>query len=267
MCVSLRETYTKIHSGNDLKSVKSVTTKSKKQINISFTGDKLRLESRDAERFFAQSIQKIIEHLKCLFHQKEGRGISTIILVGGYAESQILIEKIRSSFPRMRTIIPQDAAWSVLRGAVIFGHDPSLIRQRRSKYTYGIAVFAKFDPAKHDEKYKFEKDGEIRCDDLFSKLVEVDEMVTVGEYQNEYDFYIEQYTEEGDLQLYSSTSTNPQYVDEEGCFAIGCILSPGHDFLLYEDIIVKMCFGETEIEFNAYQPKSQKTAKYYLGQN
>ena len=51
----------------------------------------------------------------------------------------------------MRVIIPLEAAWSVLRGAVIFGHDPSLIRERRSKYTYGLAVFDKFDSMMHDK--------------------------------------------------------------------------------------------------------------------
>lgn len=261
------ETYTRMHSGKDLKSVESVTTKSKKQIKISFTGDKLRLASCDAESFFAQSIQKIIEHLRKLFRKKKGNGISTIILVGGYAESPILIERIRSSFPQMRTIIPKDAAWSVLQGAVIFGHDPSLIRERRSKYTYGIRVYKKFDPAKHDEKYQYTKNGELRCGNLFSKFVEVDEIAIVGKYQNEEHYKIEERFQDGNLALYSSTSKNPKYTDEEGCFFIGIILKPGHNFLLNEDIVIKMRFGETEIEFNAHQPKSQKTAIYYLGQN
>lgn len=224
------------------------------------------MASSDAEYFFAQSVQKIIEHLKKLFRQKNAKGISTTIRVGGYAESPILIEKIRSSFPQMRTIIPLDAAWSVLRGAVIFGHDPSLIRQRRSKYTYGISVFEKFDPAKHDVKYKYEEDGEFRCGELFSKLLEVDELVVVGESKKENQYTMRSYGEKGNLGLYTSTSKHPTHVDEKGCFFIGYILSPGHGFLLHEHIIVKMCFGETEIEFNAYQPKSQKTTKYYLGQ-
>lgn len=158
----------KTHPGRDLKSVEAVTTMSKKQIKISFTGDKLRLASSDAESFFTQSVQNIIKHIRKLFQQKDGRGISTIILVGGYAESPILIEGIKSSFPNMRIIIPQDAAWSVLRGAVIFGHDPSLIRQRRSKYSYGVSVYRKFDPAKHDEERKYEKDGEFRCSGICS---------------------------------------------------------------------------------------------------
>lgn len=70
--------------------------------------------------------------------------------------------------------------------------------------------------------------------------------------------------EKGNLGLYTSTSKNPTHVDVKGCFLVEYIISPGHGFLLSQQIIVKMCFGETEIEFNAYQPKSQKTSKYYL---
>jgi hypothetical protein len=154
----------------------------------------------------------------------------------------------------------------VLRGAVIFGHDPSLIKQRRSKYAYGIGVYELFDPSKHDEKYKYEEDGEARCGSIFDKLVAIDELVTVGEYQKEGHYINIEVGNEGNLPLYSSTSKNPKYVHEHGCSFIGYILSPGHKFLLNEDIHVKMCFSETEIEFKAYQPKSELTAIYHLGQ-
>lgn len=259
------EAYTRTHPGKNLKSTEFVSTKTKKHVKISFTGDKLRLASTDAEDFFAQSVQKITEHLRKLFAQENGRVISTIILVGGYAESPILIEGIRSSFPKMRTIIPKDAAWSVLQGAVIFGHDPSLIRQRRSKYSYGIRIYKKFDSSKHDEKRKYEEDGELRCGNLFSKLVEADELVTVGEYQKQNRYKMDRYGMKGNFKLFSSTAKDPTYVDEEGCFFIGYILSPGHGFLLKENVLIKMCFGETEIEFTAHQAKSQKTVRYHLG--
>lgn len=243
-----------------------MSTKNEKTVNISIIGDKLRMASNDAEDFFAKSKDKITKHLKELFCHKNGRNISTIILVGGFAESEMLIEGIKSNFPKMRTIIPQEAAWSVLRGAVIFGHDPSLIRQRRSRYTYGIHIFEKFDLSKHDEKYKYEKNGEIRCGKLFSKLLEVDEIVTVGEYQNEKSYYIENRYKRGNIEIYSSTTQNPKYIYDQGCSYIGCILPNGHNFLLNENVFVKIRFGETEIEFYAYQPKSNQKAVYYLRQ-
>lgn len=113
-------------------------------------------------------------------------------------------------------------------------------------------------------KYEYEEYGEFRCGKLFSKLLEVDELVIVREYQKENKYTMRSYGEKGNLGLYTSTSKNPTPVDEEGCFLIGNIISPGHGFLLNQQILVKMCFGETEIEFNACQPKRQKTSIHYL---
>ena len=74
----------------------------------------------------------------------------------------------QSAFPEMRVIIPLEAAWSVLRGAVIFGHDPGLIKERRSKYTYGVRVFDTFDPTVHDENTSMK-----RMDEYYALIYEL----------------------------------------------------------------------------------------------
>lgn len=114
----------------------------------------------------------------------------------------MLVQGIKAMFPEINTIIPKEAAWSVLRGAVIFGHDPSMISQRRSKYTYGVSVNKKFNPLEHDEKYKYEDGGEIRCRNIFSKLLEVDELVTVGVHQKEKRYRLKSCKDAGNLKLY-----------------------------------------------------------------
>lgn len=47
---------------------------------------------------------------------------------------------------------------------------------------YGIYVCKKFDLFEYDEKYKFEVNGEWYCRKMFSKFLEIDEIVIVGEY-------------------------------------------------------------------------------------
>lgn len=263
----LNEAYEEVHPGEKLRSKQTVLTKRNKQVSVSFAGEKLRLDSNDAEDFFTESTESITNHLKKLLKKnKKGRGISTIILVGGFAESHMLIHAIKHSFPEKRVIIPKEAAWSVLRGAVIFGHDPSLIKERRSKYTYGIRIWKIFDSSIHDEKYKYVKNGQTRCGSLFDKLITIDEVVIVREYQQEKFFTMEEIGEMGNLCLYTSLSENPKYVDEVGCSFVGYILHPGHNFALNETIHVMMRFGETEIEVKAEQPSSGQTRFYYLGQ-
>lgn len=261
------ETYTIVHCGRELKSEKTVFTKYGKHMAVSFTGDKLRLISKDAEDFFAESITKIADHLSELIQQNDGNDISTIIIVGGYAESPMLIEGIKSKFSHMRVIIPREASWSILLGAVIFGHNPNLIKHRRSKYTYGVGVNKKFIPYEHDEKHKYEENGEERCWGLFSKLVEIDEIVSVGEYRKiDKHFRIKNCKDEGNFKLYASTLKSPKYVDEEDSFFIGHILSPGHEFLPKHIIFIDVCFGETQIMFIAQQPNSNKMVVRYLGE-
>lgn len=256
----LGERYRKVNT----KSTKVVTTRDKQQISVTFTGDKLRMAAIDAESFFGKSITNITGHITRLLQHKEGTGISTIILVGGYADSPMLVDGIRLAFPKMCIIIPHEAIWSVLRGAVVFGHDPSLITRRRNKYNYGIRVYETFEPSMHDEKYKYNENGEERCGSLFSKLAEHENIAIVGDYQQENRYLMESYSEDGNLPLYSSLS-NPKYIDEKGCNFIGYILPSGHDFLLNETINVQMHFGEPEIIFKAYQPKSGKSATFGLG--
>lgn len=212
----IAEIYTTLHPGKELRAKEIVLTKDKKQMAVLFKGDKLRLATKDVEDFFHSIRKKFTDHLAKLLQQNDGKGISTIILVGGYAESQMLVQGIKSMFPEINTIIPKEAAWSVLRGAVIFGHDPSIISQRRSKNTYGVNK--KFNPLEHDEKYKYEDGGESRCRNIFSKLLEVDEFVTVGVHQKEKRYRLKSCKDAGNYKLYASTSKCPQYVDEENCF-------------------------------------------------
>ena len=262
----LGEAYAFLNPRKNLKSKKFVSTKVHGNIPISFIGDKLRLAPKDAESFFTETVTEITRHLKNLLQQKSGKDIATIILVGGFAESPMLTQAVKSTFSEMRVIIPHEAAWSVLRGAVIFGHDPGLIKERRSKYTYGLAVFDKFDPKKHDEKYKYEGDGEIRCACLFSKLISIDDPVTVGEYRKAEKYMLTDIEDEGSMELYTSESSDPKYIDEKGCSFVGYILSAGHNFVVNEIVDVMMRLGETEVEIKAYQPKSNTISSYYLGQ-
>nr|XP_022299845.1 heat shock 70 kDa protein 12A-like [Crassostrea virginica] len=262
----LGEAYAFLNPRKNLKSKKFVSTKGHGNISISFIGDKLRLAPKDAASFFAETVTEITRHLKSLLQQKSGKDIATIILVGGFAESPMLTQAVKSTFSEMRVIIPHEAAWSVLRGAVIFGHDPGLIKERRSKYTYGLAVFDKFDPKKHDEKYKYEGDGEIRCACLFSKLISIDDPVTVGEYRKAEKYMLTDIEDEGSMELYTSESSDPKYIDEKGCSFVGYILSAGHNFVVNEIVEVMMRFGETEVEIKVYQPKSNTISSYYLGQ-
>jgi hypothetical protein len=49
----------------------------------------------------------------------------------------------------VRLFIPVNGGLSVMRGAILYGMDPSVIQQRCSRFTYGVEVTAPFR-AVHD---------------------------------------------------------------------------------------------------------------------
>ena len=78
-----------------------------------------------------------------------GKSIGTILMVGGFSQSPVLYDGIKSAFPNMEVICPQDAVLTIVKGAVMFGNNPRLIQERISPRTYGICVNAPFDSTQH----------------------------------------------------------------------------------------------------------------------
>ncbi|NXS39951.1 HS12A protein, partial [Balaeniceps rex] len=70
---------------------------------------------------------------------------------------------VQSAFgSRCRVIIPQDVGLTILKGAVLFGLDPAVIKVRRSPLTYGVGVLNRFVEGKHPPEKLLIKDG-TRC--------------------------------------------------------------------------------------------------------
>lgn len=121
-------------TGNGIKELIQMSPYEEK---VSFIGDKIRVNSEVATSLFDTAFTSIVSHVTSLLKKPSVVGCDTIVMVGGFSESAVLQEKIRSSFPKMKLIIPQEAGLAVLKGAAIFGHNPDAIAQRILKYTYG----------------------------------------------------------------------------------------------------------------------------------
>lgn len=81
-----------------------------------------------------------------LLRHSSVKDVSSIIRVGGFAESPMLQAAITNAFKDKKKkdfIVPRDAGLAVLKGAVLFGHQPKTISARVCKYTYGIGTTIK----------------------------------------------------------------------------------------------------------------------------
>jgi hypothetical protein len=210
--------------------------------------DKLRIEPSLAKSFFDTSITKTVEHVKTLLKEPVTDGVDAILMVGGFSESNMLHEAVKSNFPELGVIVPSEAGLAVLKGAVIFGHSPSMISERVSKYTYGVDMVERFDSYLHPSEKKITIDGKTYCSDIFSVHVHAGQALIVGEYQSKEIYNPVSHLSQGmEFRIFATLKSDPKYVDEPGSEQIGKLTIPMSGSGIGRKVQVKMIFGGTEI--------------------
>lgn len=245
--------------------------KSNLKDNVSFAGDKLRVQPNQIHTLFSSTCEQITRHLKDIFKQPSVHGTNTILMVGGFSESKMLQSSLKTAFPGMRFIIPNDAGLAVLKGAVIFGHHPTAIASRVSKCTYGMGICKPFKRGKHPETKLLVVDGEANVKDIFDKHVEMGQEVEVGKTFEEKSYVPTGKTQrQVAVEVFTSDKGSPTFVDEDGCSRLGKIDIDMSDIDEYEDrgFVVKMIYGDTELGVEAKVLKTDQVlnAKFdFLG--
>ena len=251
----------------ELKDKDKVELKSGRKIGIKIDGDKLRINANVIQGLFAETCDKIVDHVREVMASGDVEGTDTIMLVGGFAESEMLREAIRSSFEGCKLIIPPEAGLAVLKGAVLYGHKPEAVIARVSKYTYGIEAYKTFEPGIDPREKREEIQGFVLCKEHFSKHAEIGKEYSPGESFGKHEYVpSEPGQKEMMISVYRSTRKYPLYVDQEGCAKVGDMIVELKDPELGMDrpIVVKMIFGETELGIEAQEKKTGHctTARY-----
>ena len=213
-------------------------------------GDKVRVEADLIQSLFKESIDNTVTHVKSLLRDEKARDVKAILMVGGFSESPMLQVAIKRAFPRLKIIIPKEASSAILRGAVIFGHNPTSITQRVLKKTYGVETMHPFDEAVHEEKYKVQRARGFRCTQIFDKHVEKGQSVVVGEALDEKSYVPTDHNQEAvHISIYASDLKDPKYTDR-GCQRLGTLEVDISDVPgdLDRAVSVSLIFGDTEIK-------------------
>ena len=248
-------------TGEKLKDVIPQTTFRDK---LTHTGDKMRIEASVVQAFFAEAVESILDHVERLLTDSKLKGCSAILMVGGFSDSPMLQEQLRQEHKKFRIIVPEEAGLAVLKGAVIFGHNPTTIASRVCKFTYGIKTTQKFEEGKHPGRKRKLIGGVERCDDLFSIHVKLGQTVNVGEAQVKQIYTpVDADQTEMAFEMFASTRSNPGFVDEDGCFRLGkfTIDIPDTTGGLDRKIEARMIFGGTEIEVETVDKTTGKVSK------
>lgn len=218
--IKLSESYTEKNPGSDIRTAVNANPKYKN--SIKWIGDKLRMEADLTKTLFNDTCKRIVNHMQELLKHSKVKDVSSIILVGGFAESPMLQAAIRNAFKDKKVIVPRDAGLAVLKGAVLFGHQPKTFSARICKYTYGIGTTAKFNCFLHPESKKIIENDEELCTDIFSIHVRVGDTVDVGEPQGNQTYtVVKPYQRKMDFLIYTSNVKSPKFVTDEGCTRVG----------------------------------------------
>ncbi|KAL4230258.1 hypothetical protein ACF0H5_010644 [Mactra antiquata] len=211
--------------------------------------DKLLFDDELIKHIFEKTTGKIVGHLK-QFLSKETR---TIIMVGGFSESQMLFNVIQDAFKDYKVISPPEAELSVLKGAVLYGHKCDDISIRVSPYTYGCKAVCDYDPAKDERRRMYlDDDGNPQVDGVFMKLIQINERIPVNNETRSRTARPSGNNTTFDLKLFASSDPDPTYVDESSCFPVGSVnVDCRDDDGDVGSAKVSLKFGGTEVEARA----------------
>lgn len=225
---------------------------------ITLLGDKMRVEPVVMQRFFQEPVDSVIDHVGNLLREPAVSGCAAIVMVGGFSESPMLQETVKKKFPNIKVIVPDEAGLAVLKGAVIFGHKPTEIASRISKFTYGIKCTQSYREGHHPANRKYKNaDNEYKVDDVFNIYVKAGQSVDINDVFKD-SFKVARADQDGmTVQFYYTSEPNPGFVDENGCRELGTMQVDVPGYGKDRSAVISMKFGKTEIEATAVVDHNQ----------
>ncbi|XP_052276651.1 heat shock 70 kDa protein 12A-like [Dreissena polymorpha] len=192
-------------------------------------------------------------------------------MVGGFSESPMLQKRIQESVPQdKKFIIPKEPGLAVLKGAVIFGHNPLVIEARRARYTYGVGTSVIFEEGTHPDSRRITSvDGEDYCTDIFDEHVTIGQELVFGKTNMDREYSpLNKDQERMTFAFYASTDPNPAFVTDANCTEIGQFTVDLADSDDDRAFSVTMVFGDTELHAEAVEMATGMKTKcvlYFLG--
>ena len=186
---------------------------------------------------------------------------TSIVLVGGFAESGALQQSVRSAFGGRvrRVLVPERPGSTIVIGAAHLGFDASRIGSRRARMTYGCDFAAPFEPGVDPEGSRNVVDGVARCLGRFSSFVVVGQELTLNQCVT--NGYVTIYPGQNRMNFgfYATASTVARYVDGPDVQRIGELTIALKDPVAGKGqraVEVKMYFGRSEIRVEAIDVQS-----------
>ncbi|XP_043084949.1 heat shock 70 kDa protein 12A-like isoform X1 [Puntigrus tetrazona] len=220
------------------------------------------IEQEKLKSFFDISFSAIESTINQILKTTELR-IEYMLLVGGYAQCPFLRKFMKKRFGSVCKILcPFEPQAVILKGAILYGKTPSVVKSRISALTYGFCICKLFDKIKHKDKSKYRNtEGKLFCDVCFDQLVSRGESVGCEEVRTFIRSPADPLQTEVKITFYSSGRQKVKFVDEWGVEEIGSLSvnMPIACIGTKRQVRLEIKFGSTEMQATATDLGSGET--------
>jgi len=228
----------------------------------------LSLGPKTMKSLFDPVVKGIISHLEELLSKPALKSVSCLFMVGGFAESAILQEAVKTAFsPRFRVLVPNYAGIAVVQGATMFGQKPTVVSSRVMATTYGFDTNLPFDPKVHPDEKKKKVEGNTWCKDVFDVIVREDDTVSIGDKKRFTSKPLQSAQTRVSFNFFTSTDPNVKYTTDSSVGPpIGKVTVDSPDTSKGKNREIELCifFGGTEIKVTAIDLTSSNATTVYL---
>ena len=199
-------------------------------------------------------VDKIVKYINKIISNVPN--VNSIIYAGSVSSNHFIISMIKEELGYdINHYLCTYPPVAVVKGAVIFGLNPYIIKKRISKYTIGIECNEIWDEIKHgihpEKKYFDYEDSVYRCRNVFSPIIEKDQKILVDAINSQH------YRIKGSktlIKFYKTLYYNITFVDEKCIFSPKCqkfgelTLDVGNKFdKNNKDLLIQLKLGGTFI--------------------
>ena len=108
-------------------SLKRIIQSSEYGGQVTFVGDKIRVDSNLIKSLFERGIGKAIHNIGQVLERSDDKEVNTMIFVGNIANSGLFQHAVKTKYPEKQIITPDEAIDAAVKGAVLFGHKPIVV--------------------------------------------------------------------------------------------------------------------------------------------
>ena len=215
--------------------------------NISFHNGFFIIEHEKAKSLFSEQISQITSHVKSLMSDSKLVDLNYILLVGGFGECKMLQDACKKGFPKVKVLIPVEAQLAIIRGAVLFGHNPLQIQSRIARFTYGESISRDYIDGVHESSRIEIVDGEEIVKKCFEVFIEKGEEVETGKVKYFRSRPLCKNQTGVRSVFYKTERKDVAYVDEAGVTRLATAILTSPSGPLSNNIETRVTCGHTEL--------------------